>query len=443
MRMFLATLLLAAAAPGALLAAPHQPAADAAGKTDPAATAADAAPAAPPESGRADPDMRTFGGACLKEPAGADEQVGALAAALIPQVVGAGIDAVTAALDAAGTDKVRARSAVVPLEHAVDCIQVAKGLSGTARSWAQPEDMYQAKLMLELYLRQSADGTALLVAPTVLEYRETVNGRRTRSTKRNLYATITFADAAGEHPSTVTVPLGDFLTRSELYLFDAVKGPVGTTTIRPLGSANSVWIPNPFTRRDGKPAAEVAQPAVPAPSGAVPNPLAPNTPPAPSAGNHGAAAAGKGDAAVPDKPKPVRFSRDEPIAPISVTVVITETRPGNPIAKALAGILKGGKQGIVDAADPAKRAQAREAEQTAADTKLVGWSTSETKYAKLLQAYCAADADRRALAPDLAAAQLELANAARNAKKPLPFERRVDPYTGEGSADACAAARLS
>jgi hypothetical protein len=387
-------------------------------------------------SARADPDLRVFGGkTCFNPPAGAERHVGPLAALLIPQLVGAGIDALTNALDAAGTDKVRARSAVIPLEYSVQCVQVAKGLPGTARDWTgnetrETDRLRTAPLMLELFLRQSADGSALLVTPTQLNYDMTVNGRQAHTAKRSLYATITIADASGQHSSQVTVPLGEFRTRPEPYLFDPTGRPLSPGAEHyPLGAANSVWIPNPFAPR--KPAAQDSTPeGSQSQQGGQNGPFGPAIPPAPAGNTPQPPAENTDDTASTTTP-PADFGT--PISPISLTVVITETRPGNPIAKALAGILKGSRQGIVDAADPAKRQTALETEQTAADQKTTSWATARAKYSAALRAYCApdaTDATRLAAAPDLFTAQVGLVTASRGAKQPLPFDALVDPDTG-------------
>jgi hypothetical protein len=444
MRSFTATLLTSAIVLSALTApatAAAAPAGQKGGGDDkPAAAApADAAPS-PPEkpANLADPELRTFAGKeCLNPPAGSNRHVGPLLAAVIPQIVGAGVDALSAALDAAGTDKVRAKSAVVPLEYAATCIQVAKGVSGTGRDWLNDsargtlgDKLKDAPLMVELFLRQSADGSALLITPTMLNYRMTVNDRQARRTRRNLYATITVADAAGEHPSQVTIPLGDFLTRHDPYKFDPMLRPENPGLAHyPLGSANSVWIPNPYAKRarsadaDGQATPADAQPGATGTFG-------PTVPPPP-------AKPGEAQQAATIEAGPV--TEGTPITPISLTVVLTETRPGNPIAKALAGILKGSKQGIVDAVDPTKRQQARQAEQSTADANMDAWAAASTKYVAALKPYCAAkdDAGRQAAAPDLLTAQVALTKASRGTKMPLPFSNLVNIYTGEGLKAAC------
>ena len=116
-----------------------------------------------------DSDLRTFGGGrCLSEPAGSDQNIGGLAAVLLPQVVGAGIDALTSALEAAGRDRVVSRSTVPPLEYSVRCVQIARGVTMPSRDFRTDQRsasarraLQEAPFLVEFYFRQSRDGSVL------------------------------------------------------------------------------------------------------------------------------------------------------------------------------------------------------------------------------------------------------------------------------------------
>lgn len=393
----------------------------------------------------ADATLRTFGGKCFTPPRGDQPQGGGLAAVLLPQLVGAGVDLLTSALEAAGTDRPLSKSTVLPLEFAVECIQIAKFLPGSAADWIQHEDARSAEVagapfLLELFLRQSADGSALLLTPTQLNYQKTITGRRTR-TKRNLYATITLSDPTGKRTSTVTVPLGDFATRPQPYLFDPMRSRMSGADPSPLGSANSIWIPNPFTKRG--PAAAASTTPTTQPQTETSGGFGTKKPPAPTQGSTSQGSGGPPTAPTrnpgADVVPAARVTPGDPISPLSISVTITETRRGNRIARALAGVVKGSRQGVVDHFDPVKRKEAREADEKAVNEKVKAWADARTAYAQKLQAYCAAAdaAARRTAAPELFSSQVALSAAATAVERPLPFTGYVDPDTGNNGTALC------
>jgi hypothetical protein len=241
------------------------------------------------------------------------------------------------------------------------------------------------------------------VTPTLLHYRQTLDGKQARS-KRDLYLTLTVADRTQDHPSTITVPLGGFETRSAAYEFDPVKAPTDPKAARvPLGSANSIWIPNPFAQplSHAKPQPEPEQNSAEPPADESANSFGrPNPPAASGAANEGRGAASSASASGAGTTTPQKtptetlntaqvFERGAPIAPVSITVAITETRRGNPIARALAGVLKGSRQGVVDALDPTKRAEAAATEAAAADEKTVAWDCQGEIFAGAPRLLCA------------------------------------------------------
>jgi hypothetical protein len=391
-----------------------------------------------------DAELRTFGGGpCLTEPAGSDKNMAPLLATLLPQVVGAGIDALTSALDAAGRDRIVNRSTVLPLEYAVRCVQIARGVSmpsrdfaGDSRSQAARSALEHAPFLIEFYFRQSRDGSALLVTPTRLSYRETLDGGSARR-PRTLYATFNFSDRTGDHASTVTVPLGSFTTRDSPYDFDPMMRPIQPGEISPLGAANSVWIPNPYSGQvTGAPAALPELPPVEEASkqgGGYEARRPPRAAPAP------ASVARRGRPAAPSPSVPaVRivpanavYAAGTAISPLSVTVVISETRPGSAFARALAGILRGSRTGIVNLSDPAQRATARTTELAAANTQTTAFAGAYSKYAQAYQDYCGANsANRPGKAPALYEAQMALLQAANPLHRSVPFTQTIDPTHG-------------
>jgi len=469
--LLLSSTLLACAAAAPLAAAQGgQGPADKAGQAGAAQPAAEDKPEAPAGAGQqgggaaaaedppaqsGDPptsraDLRTFGGTCIRDPIGPNEQIGGgLAAVLIPQLVGAGVDALSSALAAAGQDRPLSQSTVVALENAVTCVQVARDVStGTGLTGLQ-NDVKRAPFLVEFFLRQSADGSALLVAPTILNYRETLDRRRT-SRRRTLYATLTFTDASGERTSTVTVPLGAYATSLTPYPLDPVRGPFDPNGFSSLGAANSIWIPNPFQQvatpppppppppqAQNQPArpqqspqrarqAPGASAGTPFGTGAVPHATPTSPAPDPAAG----------DGQPPAAPPPRVLPPGARITPVSISVVITEIRPGSAIARALAGVLRGSRAGIVNALDPAQREQARQQEQAAAATAVTALIEAQGHYAEAYQAYCDEPAaTRRSKAPALFTAQMKLLDARRGARATdtEPFRTVVDPRFGYGA----------
>ena len=409
--------------------------------------------------------FRTFGGGyCLSDPKGKEDQFAALAALLIPQLVSAGIDLMSSALDEAGKDHVVAKSAVIPLEYAVRCVQVVRGYRTPSSDFdgskgTEPElqaDLKRSPFLVELFLRQSRDASALLVTPTILNYQETLEGKHGKG-ERDLYLTLTFTDASGGNPAMVTLPLGSFAPAMSTHHFDPMMGPYDPKNTNPLGAANSIWIANPFHR-----------PVVPVPSSAATAGTATSTPAASekqltagavgvgsaagvqrSAGDYGpthipappraqGATAAKTEKAT-TAPTPVRFAAGDPIAPFSISVAIIETRPGSAFARALSSFLKGSKQGLVDASDPSKRAAILATENAAADGKTAGWITARSNYSTALQAFCnAKPPDRPGKAPALYAAQLTLETASMRAGQTLPFNTVVNPDTGANRDAVCA-----
>jgi hypothetical protein len=430
-----------------------------------------------------DASLRTFGGGhCLTEPAGKEQQIGALGALLIPQLVSAGIDAATNALDAAGKDHSEVRSANIPLENAVSCVVIARDVVRTSREFqdagsehASQQALKNAPLLVELFLRQSRDGSALLVTPTMFNYRQTLEGKTSKS-KRDIYLTITFAGIGGDRSSTITVPLGNFATRQESYFLDPIKGPYDATGLSPLGAANSVWIPTPFHKPTVTPTSSGASTALeggvvadgvavgvgaPGAAGVTVDKGKPpvKAPVAPGGGGGGEYAPKKPPAALPGKgakagkaakpavpvlvappatPEAPTFEAGAPVAPYSMAVAITEVRKGSPFARSLSGVIKGSKSGVVDLVDPTKRDAARQAEATAADAKLAAWVTARKAYATAYQAYCDEDVTKRASkAPDLYVAQMSLLTAANAAGQTPPFTAVVNPETGAAEAGFC------
>jgi hypothetical protein len=429
--------------------APATKPAAAAGAAGAAAAGGNTTPAADPPANPApvpDADLRTFGGGqCLTEPAGSDRNLGGLAAILLPQVVGAGLDALTNALDAAGRDRILNRSTVLPLEYAVRCVQISRGVAMTSRRFMQEGNqaaavaaLERAPFLLELYFRQSRDGSALLVTPTRLTYSQTLDRRQTRS-ERTLYATITFAAQSGQNSTSVTVPLGSFSTRRDPYFFDPMMRPLHPDLISPLGAANSVWIPNPFKVPGGAAAPSSGEAASePAAQGNAPTGnFAVQQPPAPTQARtrsrNARGARPQAPAPVANEPRSAVFQAGTPIAPLSVTVVISETRPGSAFARTLAAILRGSRTGIVNAVDPVQRAAAQVTARTEATTQTTAFVTARQGYADAYQAFCnEADGSsaQRLKAPGLYAAQMKLLLAAEVVHQPVPFTGLVSPETG-------------
>ena len=412
----------------------------------------------PPEN-RASPtpqskaDLRTFGGTCILNPVGDFPQVGALAAAFIPQLVGAGVDALTAALEAAGQDRTLSQSAVVALENSVTCIQVARGVTALSGydSRTLRNAVNDAPFLVELFLRQSADGSALLVAPTLLNYQETLDRHRT-SRPRTLYVTLTFTEPGGQRTSAVTVPLGIYATRRDQYRLDAVGAPLHPDGFSSLGAANSVWIPNPF-RRVGSTELEVPdQPETQA--GNPPSPQSqggqPAAQPAAAQGSGGSfgdaaphhtpvnpAAPEAGQPSSQPSSKPV--GRGTEIMPMSITVAITEVRPGSALARFLAGVLRGSRTGVVNALDPTQREAVRQTELAAAAQLATNIRDAEKKYDDAFRAFCgAAPAERITKVSDLREAHLDLLAALQAAHQPPrygePINARVGPTPAEEDA---------
>ena len=381
-----------------------------------------------------DAELRTFGGGrCLTEPAGSEENAGLFASVILPQLVGAGVDALTAALEAAGRDRVVSRSSVLSLEYALRCAQIARGVALPSRDWRRGRRVTEralenAPFLLEFYFRQSRDGSSLLVTPTRLIYRETLERRQARS-PRTLYATLTFTNQSNQNSSTVTVPLGTFTTRSEPYLFDPMMRPWSPREISPLGAANTIWIPNPFrpaAEGSGAPAAVGRPPAEDRAGDEADDFDVEPPPPAASAAATPARAPSRAEQAVP-----AVYSPGTPIAPLSITVAISETRPGSAVARFLANVLRGSRTGIVNAVDPAQREQARQTEQTAADQRETALITARQEYATAYQAYCYGPAASRVgNAPALYAAQMKLIMALRPFNRPPPFSQVINPDLG-------------
>lgn len=425
---------------------------------DAADEGSDAAPATPPATEDGPPptesraDLRTFGGRCIRNPFGHNEQFAPIVATLIPQLVGAGVDALTAALAAAGQDRPLSQSTVVALENAVECVQVARDVTAlsSADSTTLRNRVRDAPFLVEFYLRQSADGSALLIAPTRLNYRETLD-RHQASRRRTLYATLTFTEPGGDRTSTVTVPLGAYRTGSEPYTLDAMGSWFARDGFSSLGAANSVWIPNPFRAVASTPpkVPDQPQPQTQRQSQSQPSRGRARTQPAPAraagpanapvsfgaAGTphqtsaNATATAGAGQPPAPSQPfKPVTGT---PVMPLSITVTITEIRPGSALARALAGVLRGSRTGIVNALDPAQREAARQADATAAAQLATNLRSAEKKYADAFRAYCGTPrVERISKVSDLREAQLDYLAALQAAHQPRPPRLR-DPIDAE------------
>ncbi|MGZ8308054.1 MAG: hypothetical protein ACXWU6_15890, partial [Allosphingosinicella sp.] len=219
----------------------------------PATAAAPSAPEIKQNPERLDAGLRTFAGPCLIEPAGRGEQaaLGGLVAAVIPQVVSAGVDLLTGALDQAGADKITTLTAVLPLEHRARCIQVTRGVSLPSRG-ANPEAMTKALLdadfLVEFFLRQSVDGSAITVMPTVVRYAETIEGKKGKRTPRDLFATLRFSDVGASKEVAVSVPLGRYPPDPSQppHYFDPIALPENSRKLFSAGAAASPWIKAPW-----------------------------------------------------------------------------------------------------------------------------------------------------------------------------------------------------
>jgi hypothetical protein len=397
--------------------------------TDPMEPASSRAP-------RADVQLRAFGGPCLTSPSGEETQ-SALIDLLLPKVVGGAFDALSGALQRAGQDRPRKRVAVVPLEYAVDCIQIARGIEGEPTS----DGLKSAPFLAEFFLRRSVDGTALLVMPTRLQYRETLNERRSR-TKRTLYATLTFRDTTKDL-SEVTVPLGRVATRPAEYLFDPRREPKQPGQISALGAGSSIWFPIPFAAADSTIASGQSGGGSNEDAGTAEGSenFGADDPPPPVGERTGAAVssqsstignqAGMASRAEAQADRS-RVAFGTPIAPMSVAVTITEVRPGSPVAKFLHGIVSGSKADVVGLVDPAQRATRRQLQDAATKVSSAALRTARVAYAQKWQTFCSSDApdQRRSNAPDLWSAQMLLAEASADSGQKPPYEGVVDPETG-------------
>jgi hypothetical protein len=429
-----------------------------------------------------DAGLRTFAGPCLIEPKGEREQagfLGAAVAALVPQIVSGGIDALTAALDAAGQDRVTSTTAVIPLEYRPRCIQVARGVTITSDKGNEEikTALLNAPFLVEFYLRQSRDGSAVTVMPTVLNYGQTIDGKRTGTRARDLYATLELRRVDGTAATAVSVPLGSYAPdpRAGPHYFDPVAPPRDAAAHYSAGSAATPWIKSPFAPPAGGAPAPVpsdeekrgessSPPAAAGPRMQIdlaslfapaeldppgwafaeqegrPQPPSPRNPddfePAPES-NTGFKPGGGGAPAGSRNARP-----GDPIAPVHVSIVFRETLKGSSFARFLSGILKGGKQKLVDAADPAKQAEARTTELNSWKTNMSAYATALADYYKKRTAYCTpapsapAELDARtAAAADLLASQVNLVAAAKIAEEQPPFTVLVTP--GEGSLADC------
>lgn len=434
-----------------------------------AAAAADSTISETPS--RLDAGLRTFAGACLIDPKGEAEQAGVGAgavAALLPQAVGAGIDALTAALDAAGQDRVTSVTAVIPLENRPKCVQIARGVEVTSD---RPSDEIKAALLaapflVELFIRSSRDRSAVSLMPTVVRYAQTLDGRGSGTRRRELFATVVFEKPGESTSSTVSLPLGSAAPRrgSSPHYFDPVGTPREPANYSPTGAAATPWIKTPFAsvtsaaKSEAKTPAESVEPEVArggprldadvasaardAPAvltvngqTVAPPPVEADDlevsgsggdfkPPATAAAAH-AGEAIRGTAKIGDL-----------VQPVSMTIVLRETLKGSAIARALSSILKGGRSAIVDAADPAKQTERRAAELATWKTGMEAYAPALSDYYKKREAYCAAPVSvetlegRLSAAADLLESQVKLTAAARAVDQPVPFTSLVRPGVG-------------
>ena len=272
-----------------------------------------------------------------------------------------------------------------------------------------------------------------------------------------LFVTLEFSNPSGQNGSTVTVPLGSYSTRTEPYHLDPV-GPQSATGFLSLGAANSVWIPNPFRVQTGVRAVEQdlnqAQHAGPVqppgvsdgavqpsksgdpthtPRGEIPlgTPAVHQTP-----NNAGVNADAPGGQGVPPVLRSAVIPLGSDTRQVSIVVTINEVRKGNPLARTLAAVLRGSRQGVVNLVDPAQRTQARQAEQTAATALVSAFQSARVKYATAYQAYCLSPGP--ATAPTLWDAQRTLLRAAHDAQADdqVPQFTIVNPDTGYSHADS-------
>ncbi len=422
-----------------------------------------------------DAGLRTFAGACIIDPVGKEQQalplLAGAVAGFLPQIASAAIDALTTALDKAGQDQVTSITAVLPLENRPRCIQIARGATvpsslvmtdGPEGGKLLQRALRDAPFLVEFLIRISRDGSAISISPTVMRYGETLDGKHMSSGARDMYATITFSNVGSSETSQVSVPLGSYPPRmkEKPHYFDPVSEPKNAASSYPTGAAASPWIKSPYvvarssssgSGSDARPQARAsssggdgsggsstdsatagsgtaATPQAPAPQnepfGATTPPAPVGTPPTP------ALAAPPGSAA----PAPSAIRVGDEIKPITIAVTLRETRPGSAFARTVSSILKGNKQKLVDAADPAKEREARAA-------ALTGWKTNQTAYATALgdyykkkAAYCTGATVSQDLVghesegADLLSAEVTLIAAARTSEiVDLPFTNMVNP----------------
>jgi hypothetical protein len=343
--------------------------------------------------------LRVTAGQCYKPIRRRDrESLSPLVAALIRPVAGAAYDALTGALEAAGKDRETTTASVVLLERPVECIQVMSTVPG---EWAA--DPYRAPFLLELYLRTSLDGRALAVIPTSLRYYASPASGRAGGGARHLFATVTFQwpDPA-RAPVSVSVPLGHITPGPGAAVQFEPAGYLDADAQNPTGSPASVWIPNPLP---------------PAP-GAAP-PRAGRNVAAPADPYGGVAAAGAASSSAG-----AAGPRADG-APLAVLVSIREVRPGNRVARILGTGLKGAREGVLDAVDPVKVAEARKTELATWKTNMSGYADALGGYHDKLASWCATQSTANTTA--LMKAQVELIAAARTADQPNPVGALVTP----------------
>jgi len=408
-----------------------------------------------------DAALRTFAGPCLVRPLGGEQQaaLAGLASALIPKFIGTGIDLLTSALEAAGRDKVTIITAVLPLEHRPECIQIARdpvidtselvGKSSSEVERLVREGLWNAPFLVELYLRQSRDGSAVAVMPTVIRYAQSLDGTRTGRRPRELFATISFVPFGSTEASKVSVPLGKRAPRSGSghHFFDPVRSRPATLTAFPTGAAASPWVKTPFVSPESPAAANAVAVVtrVSAPNRAsggtgsggfgqtvIPGATQPAPPAADEDSEDPGKGNGKGDNPKPKPKPPVALNGSS--APLTISIDLRETEQGSAFARTLASLLKGSREPIVNAFDPAKQAELKKTETENWKTTQSGYATALADFYKKRAVFCASATDdaglagREAAAADVLESQIKLVAAARLAdESDVPFTSMIQP----------------
>jgi predicted outer membrane protein len=295
------------------------------------------------------------------------------------------------------------------------------------------------------------------VMPTMVRYEQTIDGKKTSKTKRDLFATLTFSDPAGAKSVTVSVPLGAFAPTagSGNRVFDAVGAP-GLTwrggTVYPTGAGASVWFPSVFLApTSGGPPIETraaanggqANSGADADNLSIVTPVANAGPPPTTTGARTGATPSATDQTRARAQAPIvapSMRRGAQIAPVSIVVSLRETRPGNPFAAALAGVFGGSKDKLVALGDPETIEAAKTASATAKNTAIQAYATALGDFYNKKGAYCLAvgapTPDPLTLqqkAAELLSSEVKLLATVSAVGERPPFTQLVNPETGDGA----------